>query len=116
MLKKGYDSGKNIIIVIIKLYLDIHKIHLHTTHLTFQSQVIIQKPNFFKFEVQDSGKIVEKSLLSNYLLDIHTYILHLNINITERLLKVALNTITLTRSSGIRSTKSGITLVRIVEK
>jgi len=47
--------SKNIIIM--ELDLDIHKIHLHTTHLTFCSQIIIQKPNFSKYEIQKGPKL-----------------------------------------------------------
>jgi hypothetical protein len=46
--KKGHNSGKNCQkILIIKLDLDIHTIHIQTTssfNLTFHAQVIIQKP------------------------------------------------------------------------
>jgi hypothetical protein len=49
--KKGQNSGKNCLkFVTIKLDLDIHNIHLYTTHsfnLTFCSHVIIWKPDIF---------------------------------------------------------------------
>ena len=41
----------------IDLHVDIHKIHLHATHLTFRSQVIIWKPKFYKYKKgHNSGK------------------------------------------------------------
>jgi hypothetical protein len=72
--KKGYNSGKNRRkvkkIIIIKLDLDIHKIHLHTAHLTSLSQVIIWKQKELQIWITKRGltlvKIVKKSLLSTW--------------------------------------------------
>ena len=82
--KKGHNSSKNCRkIFIIKLDLDIYKIHLHATssfYLSFHSQVIIWKPirdTRTKYKKGcNSGKICRKMIAIEIDLDIHEIHLH----------------------------------------